>query len=238
MRKQPFVAVLMTLALLPAATAGADETLRYEWRLRSPFSWIARLKFPTSGVGELRTTTAGAAVESSLRVNAGGRDYFEYRSTMDRDVKRTLTSRSGYAFGSKRELKETVYDYAAGVARTADRDNGTTETRTRPLPQDAARDALTIIAYLRQNAESIRSPQTTEVFSDGKRYPVAIHPKGTRTYDWNGRQVAAAVFEVVPTGQKKDGGFTLWLSNDERRLPLRIVLQQKYGSVDLRLRQS
>lgn len=234
--RQLVLALLLTVVVVPASAAGAAETLRYEWRLRSPFSWIARIKFPTSGAGVLRTEQTGAALESSLRVSAGGHDYFEYRSTMERDVSRTLTSRSGYAFGSKREVKETIYDYAAGVARTADQDEGVTEIKTRPLTQDEARDALTIIAYLRQHAARIRSPLSAEVFSDGKRYPVTIQPKGTRTYVWNRQQVPAAVFEVVPAGQQKDGGFTLWLSKDERRLPLRIILEQKYGSLDLRLR--
>ena len=111
--------------------------------------------------------------------------------------------------------------------------HGLTRTLVRALPQ--AVDGF-YADRCPQHAAGIRAPLTTEVFSDGKRYPVTIQPKGTRTHEWNRQQVPAAVFEVVPAGQQKDGGFTLWLSKDERRLPLRIILEQKYGSLDLRLR--
>lgn len=231
------VAVLSTSAF--AAHAATQETLRYEWRLRGVLSWIARVKFPTSGTGVLQTSPRGGGVDSSLRVNAGGQDYLEYRSRMDESARRTLTSVNGYSFGSKSERKETVYDYSANVARVAEREEGQTSSKTRPLPVDEARDVLTTIAYLREHAGAISKPLTTDVFADGKPYRVTIQPEGVQSAEWQGRRVPARVFRVVaaPGAKKKFGGLTVWLSEDEQRLPLRILLDQQYASIDLKLRE-
>lgn len=223
---------------VPALPASADETLRYEWRLRGALSWIARVKFPTSGTGILQTAQRGGGVDSHLRVNAGGKDYLEYRSRMDESARRTHTSVNGYSFGSKFERKETVYDYHANLARVDEREPGQSDTKVRPLPVDEARDVLTTIAYLRENAATIRGPLTTDVFADGKPYRVTIEPQGVKTAEWQGRTVPARVFTVTaaPGAKKKFGGLTVWLSEDAQRLPLRIVIEQQYASLDLRLR--
>ena len=230
---------VFALALLSssAAAAPAAETLRYEWRLRGALSWVARVKFPTSGTGVLQTAPRGSSVESHLRVSAGGSDYIEYQSSMDAS-QRTLTSANGFHFGSRSERKETVYDYSANVARIAEREEGQTETKTRELPVDHARDVLTTIAYLREHAAAITAPLTTDVYADGKPYRVLIQPAGLKTIGYAGRDVKARVFRVVaaPGAKKKFAGLTVWLSQDEQRLPLRIVIDQQYASLDLKLR--
>lgn len=230
----------LALAFAFTGSAAADETLRYDWRLRGALSWIARVKFPTSGTGILQTAPRGGGVESQLRVNAGGRDYLEYRSRMDESARRTLTSVNGYSFGDRSERKETVYDYSANVARVAEREQGQTDTKTRPLAVDEARDVLTTIAYLREHANAIRGSLMTDVFADGKPYRVIIKSEGVKNAEYQGRQVPSRVFRVVaaPGAQKKFPGLTVWLSDDAQRLPLRIVIDQQYASLDLRLRPS
>lgn len=221
-----------------AAPAAASETLRYDWRLRGALSWIAGLRFPTSGTGVLLTSPRAGSVESELRVNAGGHGHLEYRSVMEASARRTLSSENGYTFGSKSHRKETVYDYSANLARLSERKEGETETRTRPLPFREARDVLTTIVYLRENAASIAAPVTTDVFADGKPYRVIIRPEGLKSAEWQGRQVPARVFSVTaaPGQKKKFPGLTVWISEDAQRLPLRIILDQQYASLDLRLR--
>ena len=240
-RIQRFIAAVAVAVISSSAittSAAADETLRYDWRLRGALSWVARVKFPTSGTGTLQTSTRGGGIASQLRVSGGGRDYIEYQSLMDPTASRTLTSANGYAFGAKSERKETVYDYASNLVRLNEREQGTVASKTRPLPVDNARDVLTTIAYLRSHAAAISAPLTTDVFADGKAYRVTIKPQGVKTADWQGRQVPARVFHVVaaPGAQKKFPGLTVWLSEDSQRLPLRIVIDQQYASLDLRLR--
>jgi Ni/Co efflux regulator RcnB len=233
------VIALASFATPFAAPAAAGETLRYDWRLRGPASWIARVKVPVSGTGVLQTSSGPRGMESSLRVVAGSDGYFEYQSRMDELARRTYSSVNGYRFAGETERKETVYDYHAGVARTESRDEKESGTKTRPLAVAEARDALTTIAYLRRNAGSIAAPQSADLFSDGKQYRVTIHPEGVQPVDWQGRSVPARVFKVSsaePGAKARKGDFTIWLSEDGRRLPLRIVLQQRYAALDLRLR--
>jgi hypothetical protein len=237
MRKILAVALLGIVAL--ASHASADETLRYDWRLRGPISWVARVKFPTSGTGTLQTSPRGESVDSHLRVSAGAKDYLEYHSRMDQSARRTLTSMNGYSFGSKSEQKETVFDYTANVARVNEREQGQVDTKTRPLAADEARDVLTTIAYLREHAATINTAITTDVFADGKPYRVTIKPEGLKTAEWQGKQVPARMFSVssVP-GAKKKFGLKVWLSENAQRLPLRIVIDQQYASLDLKLKAS
>lgn len=228
-------ALLSTAAF--ARPAAADETLRYDWKLRGLLSWVAGVKFPTSGTGLLQTSPRGNSVESQLRVHAGGKDYIEYRSSMDAS-RRTLASVNGYSFGSKTERKESVYDYNANVVRVADRDDDQTELKTRPLTVEDARDVLTTITFLREHATTINGPLTTDVYSDGKPYRVTIKPEGLKSAEWQGRQVPARVFHVVAASgaTKKFPGLTVWLSEDAQHLPLRIMLEQQFASIDLKLR--
>jgi hypothetical protein len=229
------LAALSTVAF--ATPAAADEMLRYDWRLRGLLSWVAGVRFPTSGTGILQNSPRGTTVDSQLRVNAGGKDFIEYRSSMDAS-RRTLASMNGYSFGSKSEHKETVYDYTANVARLAERDKGQIETKTRPLNVEEARDVLTTITFLREHAATINGPLTTDVYAEGKAYRVTIKPDGLKSAEWQGKQVPARVFRVVaaPGAQKKFPGLTVWLSEDAQRLPLRIVIDQQYASLDLRLK--
>ena len=225
-------AAFAVISSVPAYAADPTETLRYDWKLRGALSWIARVKFPTSGSGTLQSSLGA----SQLRIDGGGA-FIEYSSRMDAS-RRTLASMNGYAFGSKAERKETVYDYSANVARLQQRENGRVENKTRPLPVDNARDVLTTITYLREHATALTAPLTTDVYSDGKPYRVQIVPDGRESISWQGRDVPTRVFKVVaaPNATKKFPGLKVWISEDERRLPLRIVLDQQYASLDLRLK--
>lgn len=220
-------------------SASATETLRYDWRLRGALSWVARVRFPTSGVGVLHTRSEAGGVASQLRITSTEPGaYLEYSSRMDTSGHRTLTSANGYAFGDRSERKETVYDYATHLARISEREGGHVSSKTKPLSVDVARDVLTTIAYLREHATELSTALTTEVYSDGKPYHVSIQPAGVETMQWNGRSVRTREFRVVAAAgaKKKFPGLTVWISEDERRLPLRIVLDQSFASLDLRLR--
>jgi hypothetical protein len=234
-----FATLLALSSSVFAGSAAAGETLRYQWHLRGVLSWLAKVKFPTSGVGTLQTQPrAGGAVESQLRVSAGGRDYIEYISQMAAFGERTFASANGYSLGDRSERKETVFDYAANVAKVAEHEQGKVGSKTRPLAADIARDALTTIAWLRGNASSVARPITTEVYSDGKPYQVRIEPAGMESTTWQGRKVQTRVFKIssVPGAKKKFPGLTVWLSEDAQRLPLRMVFDQPFGaSLDLRL---
>lgn len=237
--KKAVTLLALGFSLLLWSSPAKAETLQYDWKLRGALSWVARLKFPTRGIGVLHTGDADrGTVHSELRVNAGGRDYLEYSTRMEESARRTLQSANGYSFGSRSERKETVYDYAGNFARVVEREEGVTDTTTRPLPVEEARDILTTIAFLRERGRSITAPMTTSIYADGKPYRVRIEPGGFETMEWSGRSVSTRLFRVVAAAgeKKKFPGLSVWLTEDDRRLPIRIVLEQSFATLDLRLR--
>ncbi|MGN6186058.1 MAG: DUF3108 domain-containing protein [Thermoanaerobaculia bacterium] len=248
-------AILVLITMLAAGAASASdlnckgpvnvEEFRYSWRLRGGVRFIAGLMFPTSGVGNLRTvypTATDRSIHSELLITApngkqGG--YYAYESQMDANGAKTLMTYHGYAWGKKSRTERTIFDYVKGLARIRKQTPDEVENRAKKLPEsdDEFRDILTAIHYLRQNATTITAPMETTIYSDGKEYPVIFKPGLRRTFVISGQTTGARGFEIVdaPGGKKWPGGVKVWLSDDERRIPFRIEIQQSVASLQLDL---
>jgi len=229
--------------------AGNTEELRYSWRLRGGIRWIAGLLFPTSGVGNLTTVypTAGSttsSIHSELLITApngkqGG--FYAYESDMDDASDRTLMTYHGYAWGKKSRSERTLFDYVKRLARIHKKTPDEDENRVKALPPatNDFRDILTAIHYLREHAGTIRGPIRTTIYSDGKEYPVIFRPTGERRpFVIDGHPTMATALEIVGAdgGKRKwDGGVKVWLSDDARRLPFRIEIQESIASMQLDL---
>ena len=241
--------VLITVASGSAQAAdltcnhiGNVEELRYSWRLKGGVRFVAGLMFPTTGVGNLRNTY-GDKLHSELLITApngkqGG--YYEYQFDID-DSGKTLMTSHGYAWGKKSRTERTIFDYVKGLARMRKQTPEEVENRVKKLPAggDQFRDILTAIHFLRQNADTLNRPMQTTVYSDGKEYPVIFKPAAQRTFVLEGKTTAARAFEIVdaPGGRKWPGGVTVWLSNDDRRIPMRIEIKQSMAAMQLDLQK-
>jgi hypothetical protein len=221
---------------------GNVEEFHYSWRLRGGVRFIAGLMFPTSGVGNLKNTY-GDNVHSELLITApngkqGG--FYEYQSDID-DAGKTLMTSHGYAWGKKSRNERTIFDYVKGLARMRKQTPEEVENRVKKLPagEDEFRDILTAIHFLRKNADTLTKPMQTTVYSDGKEYPVIFKPGAKKTFMIEGKAMQASSFEIVdaPGGKKWPGGVTVWLTNDERAVPVRIEIQQSIASMQLDLQK-
>ena len=98
---------------------------------------------------------------------------------------------------------------------------------------------LTAIYFLRQNADKMHAPLATSIFSDGKEYPVIFRPGERKSFMIEGKATTARSFQIVdaPGGKKWPGGVTVWLTSDDRRLPVRIEIQQSMASLQLDLQK-
>jgi hypothetical protein len=248
-----FTRSIVAVLLLCAATSRAAELnchgpanveeFRYTWRLRGGLGWIAGLVFPRTGVGNLKTTypqDGAEGINSELLITApegksGG--FYAYESQMDDKGQKTLMTYHGYAWGKKARKERTVFDYVKRLARIRKETPEKIEDKVKPLPPEQLRDVLTAIYFLRQHAAEIRGPVQTSIYSDGKEYPVVFRPAGTQAFTIEGQRVQAVGFEIVdaPGGKKWPGGVKLWLTNDARRIPLRIEIQQSLASMQLDL---
>jgi hypothetical protein len=249
MRGAALVLALMTVVSASAQAAeltcnhiGNVEEFRYSWRLKGGVRFLAGLMFPTSGVGNLRNTY-GSKVHSELLITApngkqGG--FYEYESDIDERGKTLMTSH-GYAWGNKSRNERTIFDYVKGLARIRKQTPEEVENRVKKLPagEDEFRDILTAIHFLRQNADTLTKPVQTTVYSDGKEYPVVFKPGTRKVFTIEGKPTAARAFEIVdaPGGKKWPGGVTVWLTSDDRRVPVRIEIQQSIAAMQLDLQK-
>lgn len=244
----------LLVALVSASAFAGDgtcndtnvEELRYSWRLKGGVRFLAGLLFPTSGVGSFRTTYpvgGDHAVHSELVITApdgrkGG--FYQYESQLDDRDARTLMTYHGYAWGKKSRTERTIFDYVKRLARIRKQTPGEVENRVKKLPDDQqqTRDILTAIFFLRQHAHTLNAPILTSIYTDGREYPVIFRPAAKNSLlTIEGRRVAVREFAIVdaPGGKKWQGGVKVWLSADERRIPVRIEISQSIASMQLDL---
>jgi hypothetical protein len=243
-------ALAIVLASMPIRAAelnchgpGNVEDFHYSWRMRGGLAWIAGLVFPTSGVGELKTIfprQGEHSINSELLISSADRTsgFYVYQSEMDQTGQKTLMTYHGYAWKNKSRKERTVFDYLKRLALIHKETPEKQWDKTKPLPSESLRDILTAIYYLRQNATTINAPIVTRIYSDGDSYSVIIRPAQRRTFTMEGQQVNAVGFEIVdaPGGKRKwPGGIKVWVSEDQRRIPFRIEIQQSMASLQLDL---
>jgi len=218
------------------------ESFKYSWKLHGGLSWIAGIMFPTSGIGELKTTYPAAgrpAIDSSLLITApaGKSGFYAYETQIEASGQRTLMTYHAYSWKDKSRKERTLFDYNAGVARMHKETPEKQWDKTDHLPAGPFHDVVSAIYYLRQNAATIRGPVATQIYSDGKSYPVIVRPANREAFNIGGQQVGASGFEIVdgPGGKKWPGGMKIWLSDDARRIPFRIEIIQSMASLQLDL---
>lgn len=220
------------------------EDFHYSWRMRGGLAWIAGLVFPTSGTGELKTIFPSGeqhSINSELLITSPDqRGYYVYQTEMDGSGQKTLMTYHGYAWKDKWRKEKTVFDYLKRLAQIHRETPQKQWDRVEPLPAESLRDVLSAIYYLRQEATNIRAPIVTSIYSDGKSYPVIFRPTDHRSFEIEGKQVNALGFEIVDApggGDRKHwpGGVKVWVSDDERRIPFRIEIQQSMASLQLEL---
>ena len=231
-------------ANLSCSRPGNVEDLRYSWRLKGGLRWIAGLLFPTTGVGNLKTTFPDQSRESInselliTPVEGKSAGFFAYESEMDHAGEKTLMTYSGYAWGTKTRKERAIFDYVKRLTRIHRETPTKVEDRVKQMPSEEMRDVLTAIYFLRQNAESMDGPITTKISSEGKEYPVVFRPAEKKTFVIEGKRITAEGFEIVdaPGGKKWPGGVKVFLSQDEHRIPVRIEIHQSLASLQLDLK--
>jgi len=218
------------------------ESFKYTWKLRGGLSWIAGIMFPTSGVGELKTTYPAAgrpAIDSSLLITApaGKSGFYAYETQIEASGQRTLMTYHAYSWKDKSRKERTLFDYASGVARLHKETPEKAWDKVDRIPAGSFHDVVSAIYYLRQNAATIRGPVATTIYSDGKAYPVIVRPASREVFTIGAQQIGASGFEIVdaPGGKKWPGGMKIWLSDDARRIPFRLEIIQSMASLQLDL---
>jgi Protein of unknown function (DUF3108) len=230
--------VLSTVPLSAAPLNSGVERLSYSWRLKGGLSWLAKVAFPSSGRGTLETNEANT-VHSQLTIQGNDpKSFYLYESSMVPEGTKTLSSRNAYAFRDDVRDERVSFDTDNGVTHVQRFTNDGRETKLKKLESAAPQDVLTSIYYLRQHADEIRTPKKAEIFSGAKSYGVIYVPKATMTMRVSGSDVRVRPFTIKPINDNANiGEVRVWLSDDARRVPVRIDIDQKYATLKLELQQ-
>src|SRR5213075_1088455 len=111
LRRSDRLLTAIVLALLAGSLDAAElncqgpsnvEDFHYSWRIRGGLSWLAGLVFPTSGVGQLKTTFPSDdhhSIDSELLISATDNSgFYVYQTQMDPRGHNTLMTYHGYAW--------------------------------------------------------------------------------------------------------------------------------------------
>lgn len=226
----------------PPVSIGATEDLRYTWRLRGGLAWIASLRFPTSGEGQLITThqrQSPPTVATELKITSTeSNGFYLYQSQIDERNIRTLMTYHGYTWGEKSRNERTFFDYVKRLARIRKETPDAVEHKVRPIPPREMKDVLTGIYFLRQRAATITEPLLSEIYSEGKIYPVLYRPEGREVIEVRGKKVQTSTFRITaaPGADRKwPGGVKVWLTDDERHVPVRLEIHRSFATLRLDL---
>jgi hypothetical protein len=208
---------LLLLLLAGARPAQADERLHYRWSLDGFIGLIASLFMPTDGDGilsfeEIAPGIARGVLEVTSPESKSG-EFFRYGAEWQRSDGRTLRAWSdSFWRGEKKSKKSEVGD--AGVI-----------------------DIVSGIDLLRRHPPV--SQQRLEIWSDGKRYPVIVLPRGPANKHVAGRDVATRHLSIrgvaVPDRNLWKGELDLWLAEDAAATPVEILVSRSGARVRLTL---
>lgn len=238
------VLACVTSLAAPSSAKAATEHLQYSWQLRGGLAWIASLRFPTSGSGELLTTRTTSepvpVVDTQLRITASeGSGFYLYQSQIDQRNGMTLMTYDGYRWGDKQKTSRTLFDYGKRLARTHEESPEKVKDRVRAIPHEQIRDVLTAIYYLRQNSATIAGPQNSSIYSNGKLYPVIFEPVGAERVNLQARAYDTRVFKISATpgtSKRWSGAVKVWLTSDAAAVPVRIEILRNYATLRLELK--
>ena len=216
-------------------TTGSVERLHYSWSLQGALAWVARLAFPVSGNGTLETRAADMVSSRLTMTTPNQQGHAFYDSRMSADGSRTYASSDGYSWRNRSEQQKVTFDYSANVARIEKHDADGVETKVRQLESETPRDVLTSIFYLRQNASSVTTPHRAQVYSGGKPYTFLFTPQPLTSLSRNGRTTRVRPFVIQPVDGTKKGAVRVWLTEDSRRVPMRIEIEQNHATLRLDL---
>jgi Protein of unknown function (DUF3108) len=159
--------------------------------------------------------------------------FFEARdrlvTTADRDLL-PLEHLREIREGRRRVDRRYLYDRATRTVQTAE--------MTLPLGDEAARDALTALYYVRTlplEPNSILSVPMNEV---GAALTLTLSIGETEEIEHNGRRVRALRLEprvMRRLERRRAVAITLWLTADDRRVPLRALVDAGFGRIRLEL---
>ncbi len=254
--KRAFVAVALFAALVPLSAqrpapprtaSPASGPFRVGEQLSYDITWSSFIT-ATAATATVSVREKRAAYGSPLAyyLVAEGRPtpmlamlytlYYKADSWTDASTLLPLRASLYSVEGSRRENKVTVFDRARGTGRFEVQEGSRTSGRTVDLPP-RTHDPLSAIFTLRASALSPGARMTMPMTYNGNLYQLQMtvvrrEPLTTRLGTQQAWRVAPVLMEG---GRPADSprGMLLWISDDARRLPLKMQVEIPTGRFEL-----
>ncbi len=140
--------------------------------------------------------------------------------------------------GKYRNKETTLFDRDKNVAVTFDAEEKETNPKgtSIPVPPDV-QDALSVFYHLRRQKLIVGKPVLVNVNADGKNYRIEVKVLRKEKLGSQKTIVIEPILKQVDLGGilKEKGGIYIWLSDDERRIPVLIKSRVVIGSLTLML---
>ncbi len=207
--------IALALAVSPAAARQEhDETFRYRWQLKNLVGTIAGLFLPNQGEGSLTIEQqANGNLRTELYITSPKSregEYWRYGSEIDPDTLNAVRAWTSYKF------------------------RGEEKSRSESVARQGVQDVASGIYSIRRDPPE--KPRQMEIWSDGKVYPVVVHPLGAEWRQLPGGKVLTRHYSVrgVPAaGRRWKGKLDIWLAADEAATPVEIRLSRNLADVHL-----
>lgn len=232
---------LLFLAFVFAAYAEAEPAVALHnvpWkaeRLLFELSWF-KLKVGTATMEaseEYIEGKQGYHISAITASNSFVDTFFKVRDRVDSFI--YADSLSSYRYkvhqeeGNFRRDKEITFDYIKGMA-TYLKDQ---QTAVYSIPS-SVQDALSVLYYLRTKKITVGKTEFINVFDDRKLWQVEVQVFGKEKI-----QTPAGVFDTIMVKPilkfegifQRKGDIYIWLTDDERKMPVRMRSKVKIGSI-------
>ncbi len=162
-------------------------------------------------------------------------------STSDKDSLLSFFFHQNLREGGYRVIRNTSLDYGTGQYLYQKERKGKVTKQNGPVTEPGF-DVLSAFYYIRTLPLELGAEYDVKVFSDGSIYhlKLKVHPK------FEDVKVPAGTFECIRIEPKvvgdaifkaKGGGMTIWLTSDDRRMPVLIRSKVAVGAFDAELRK-
>jgi hypothetical protein len=233
------VSIFLSSSLAAAATDafGHGETFKFRvaW---GPFGNAGEIHVAASISGEAAGNASQLRVSTTTRTKGLVRALYPFdgegECLFDARDGRLLTARASALAGKKKTQSTAVFDYAAAKVRYEDRIRPQRNVEL-PLPAGKPVDLLTCLVQTRAwDLKPGERRPVTVMFDDdfyeltviAQRYERVKTPRGEVD-----TLVLAPVRETNPKGMFRRGGTVrVWISQDEKRLPVKFEVALKVGA--------
>jgi hypothetical protein len=197
-----------------------------------------------SASGPLIIKLVGDVASKGLFVRVAGFHFHQHvESIVDPNPFAALRTSKLYEQGKRARLSEAVFDHQAHKVTWSERDpnqSGSTTTTTLDF-SEPIQDVLTVIYFLRTQRLEVGKSLDIPITDSGRVFRISVAVVERKRIDTvlgrvNAFRVEPAMFGAANLSRSR-GQLSIWITDDDRHLPVRAQLKVDIGTFDIKLKR-